>query len=46
MTGFVIKAVAVLVVIFGLSVVGYAYLGDMSADATQSEIPVELNATQ
>jgi|LLEQ01.1.fsa_nt_gi hypothetical protein len=46
MIGFVIKTVAVLVVLFGICVAGYAYLGDMSADATQSEIPVELNATQ
>ena len=46
MIGFVIKTVAVLVVLFGICVAGHAYLGDTSADATQSAITVELNATQ
>lgn len=44
--GLAIKAVAIFVVLGVAFVAGYAYFGDMSADAVQSQVPVELDATQ
>lgn len=44
--GLAIKAVAILVMLGAVSVAGYAYLGDMTPDAQQTQIPVELDATK
>ncbi|WP_376873171.1 hypothetical protein [Albirhodobacter sp. R86504] len=46
MLGFALKAIVILTLLAGICIAGYAYLGDMSADATQTEVPVELDATQ
>lgn len=44
--GFAIKAVVIFVLLGVAFVAGYAYFGDMSADAVQTQVPVELDATK
>ncbi len=42
--GRLLRAVFFLVVILGLGLVGYAYLGDLSPDRSEVRIPVDLDA--
>lgn len=42
--GRIIKAIIILAVIAFIGLVGYAYLGDLSPDQTETRQPVELDA--
>jgi hypothetical protein len=42
--GRILKLLAVLVVLGGLALVGYAYLGDLAPDQAETRLPVTLNA--
>jgi len=42
--GILLKLIAMLVILGGLGLVGYAYLGDLSPKQTDVTTPVQLNA--
>jgi hypothetical protein len=41
--GRIFKAIIVLLVLAGLAIVGYAYLGDMQPDTAEHRLEVDLN---